>query len=508
MKQQKWFLRILLTLLAFIALGCAATPPTGGEAAEEVEGGEVTAFTMTGPFISGPIRQHAPAFTDAKGITVNVVEAPFADLFPKIQQVAATDSGDFDILLVSNTWVADLVNMGYVIPLDDFIERDADDPVLAWDDIPDGVKLKDSWGGKTYAFIVDNDNQSMFYRKDILGDPAHQEAYKAATGNDLPNPPQTLVELAEVAKFFHGQDWDGDGEAENGFITSVTRGNQSFWYLYPWVAPYTVIPADKAPAQGIFFFKPDDLTPLVNTPGFVRGVELYAEMVANYIRPGKDSVRADVIEEIILGQSLLALDWGDIGPASVAERSVVKGKVGFALSPGATEYWDWQTEEWVQMPEGEVNRAPTHAFNGWSYYITASSENPDAAWEWIKHAASAEVSGVDVASPDSGYQPWRISHSTNLQPWIDAGWDEADAQEYIQTILDTTNHPNAVFDPRVPGASRYQEELEFHLLRVLAGEAEAQEAMDDLADSWNSITDELGREDQIAAYKAHLGMSE
>jgi len=203
----------------------------------------------------------------------------------------------------------------------------------------------------------------------------------------------------------------------------------------------------------------------------------------------------------------MTLDWGDIGPASVGPDSVVKDKVGFSLTPGVTEYFDWQTDTWVTMPAGEVHRTPTHAYNGWSYYITSQTENADAAWEWIKFHASPEISAIDAASADSGFQPWRNSHSTNLQPWIDAGWTESEAQTYIQTILDATNHPNAVFDPRVPGAARYQETLELYTNQAVAGELEPQAAMDQCATEFDSITDELGRDAQIQAYRAHLGMS-
>ncbi|HEY8447942.1 MAG TPA: extracellular solute-binding protein [Thermomicrobiales bacterium] len=464
-------------------------------------------FTQTGPFISGPAKAHAPQFEQLTGAKVEVIEAPFAELFPKAQQVAVTGSGDFDILLVSNTWVADFVNLNYVIPFDDFIQQDLEDAILAWDDIPDGIKAKDSWGGKTYAFIVDNDNHSMFYRKDVLSDPQWQEAYRNETGEDLPNPPQTLTEFVKVAQFFTGKDWDSSVSADKyGFVTSVTRGAQSFWYCYPWAAQYAVVPADKAPAQGIFLFDPD-MNPLVNTEGFVRGITEYVEAIKTAHKPGLDTVRGDVISEVVSGRALMAFDWGDIGPASVGPDSVVKGKIGFAMVPGATEYFDWQTGTWVTMPEGEIHRVPTHAFNGWSYYITAQSQNPEAAWAWIKFHASAPISAIDVASPDSGYQPWRTSHSENLQAWVEVGWSEEDARSYVQTILDVTNHPNAVFDPRIPGAARYQEALELHLLRAVAEEASPQQAMDDCATDFNSITDELGRDNQIAAYKAHLGIS-
>jgi multiple sugar transport system substrate-binding protein len=112
-----------------------------------------------------------------------------------------------------------------------------------------------------------------------------------------------------------------------------------------------------------------------------------------------------------------------------------------------------------------------------------------------------------MASPDSGYQPWRKSHATNLEAWLDAGWDEAEAEAYISTILAATDHPNAVFDPRLPGAARYQETLELYTNQAIAGALTPQAAMDQCFADFNSITDELGRDDQIAAYRAHLGMS-
>jgi multiple sugar transport system substrate-binding protein len=248
------------------------------------------------------------------------------------------------------------------------------------------------------------------------------------------------------------------------------------------------------------------MNPLVNTEGFVRGVTEMADTVKNAMRPGGDTDRGAVISEITNGSALMSFDWGDTGPASVAADSVVKDKVGFALTPGSTEYFDWQTSTWVTV-EGDVHRAPTHAFNGWSYFITTQAQNPDAAWAWVKYHASPPVSAIDVASPSSGFQPWRTSHSTNLQPWIDAGWTESEAQAYVQTILDVTNHPNAVFDPRVPGADRYQQTLELNLQRALLGEADPKAAMDDCAEEFNNITDELGKDAQIAAYKAHLGLS-
>ena len=211
-------------------------PSASAQSAPPYEGVTLRVLTQTGPFISGPVKFHAPEFKEQYGGVVEVIEAPNADLFARAQQVAQTGSGDFDILLLANTWMPDFVNLEYAISLQDLVDRDIDDELLAWDDIPDGIKRKNSWGGQTYTYIVDNDNQTMFYRKDILGDPKWQEAYNSATGKDLPNPPQTLPEFIEVAKFFSpnggGAAWSDAGTGY-GFITCVQRGAAVVLVLLP-----------------------------------------------------------------------------------------------------------------------------------------------------------------------------------------------------------------------------------------------------------------------------------
>src|SRR5437762_1871023 len=90
-------------LLAACGGGAAPAATTG--AAVNLSGQSIRIFTMTGPFISGPIRAHAPEFEQKTGAKIEVTEAPFADLFPKVQQVATTGAGDFDVLLLANAWV-------------------------------------------------------------------------------------------------------------------------------------------------------------------------------------------------------------------------------------------------------------------------------------------------------------------------------------------------------------------------------------------------------------------
>jgi multiple sugar transport system substrate-binding protein len=245
------------------------------------------------------------------------------------------------------------------------------------------------------------------------------------------------------------------------------------------------------------------MEPLVNNPAWVKGLQLYAEIGKKGCAPGLDWVRADVINEMVLGHVAMAIDWGDIGPHTYSDVSVVKGKVGYALPPGSREYYDWKTKKWVKTDK--VNYAPVHCYNGWSWYITSTTKYPDQCWDFINYMLSPEVSSVDVASPDSGFQPWRISHSTNLDPWVKAGWDRADAEAYIKNTLAVTDNPNSVIDLRVPGASNYFEAIfEPYLTTILSGEKTAKEALDQVAAEWNTLTDRLGRDKQKEYYQWHL----
>jgi multiple sugar transport system substrate-binding protein len=57
----------------------------------------------------------------------------------------------------------------------------------------------------------------LFYlSEDVIDNPEMQKKYKADTGKEL-KVPTTWKEYGEMAKYFNGWDWDGDGEKEYGF---------------------------------------------------------------------------------------------------------------------------------------------------------------------------------------------------------------------------------------------------------------------------------------------------
>ena len=66
--------------------------------------------------------------------------------------------------------------------------------------------------------------------------------------------------------------------------------------------------------------------------------------------------------------------------------------------------------------------------------------------------------------------------------------------------------PNMVLDLRIPQNQRYQQVvLDTAVSQYLAGELTTEETMQQIYDGWEEITEELGREEQLEAYRNTIG---
>ena len=85
---------------------------------------------------------------------------------------------------------------------------------------------------------------------------------------------------------------------------------------------------------------------------------------------------------------------------------------------------------------------------------------------------------------------------------------EQAAKDYLGAIEASLNSPNMVLDLRVPQNQRYQQiVLDTAIHRALAGETTPDEAIAEIVTGWDEITEELGQDEQQAAYKASLGVT-
>jgi multiple sugar transport system substrate-binding protein len=105
----------------------------------------------------------------------------------------------------------------------------------------------------------------------------------------------------------------------------------------------------------------------------------------------------------------------------------------------------------------------------------------------------------------SGFQAHRTSHF-KIDEWVAAGYDRKYITSYLNSQLGSYNHPNRAVEPRIPGIFQYYSVAEDELTKIFAGQSNAQTGANNIAAAWEKLTDQLGREKQIALYKASLGV--
>jgi multiple sugar transport system substrate-binding protein len=163
--------------------------------------------------------------------------------------------------------------------------------------------------------------------------------------------------------------------------------------------------------------------------------------------------------------------------------------------PGALRWYDQKSERWIIRKKSDEKRVGLIGFSGLVASVAKESLNEQTAWGFLKWLPDKAISKVTMAEcAISG--PFRASHLGEMLRWTGDWVPESAAFEYADVI--EQNHQRAVvlMFPRIPQASRYLEVLDIAVRRVIAGEAEAQVALDAVARRWDEITDEIGRESQ------------
>jgi multiple sugar transport system substrate-binding protein len=339
-----------------------------------------------------------------------------------------------------------------------------------------------------------------YYRSDLLKQAGMQ-------------PPKTWDDYLAIAKAFNGKDLNGDGKPDYGSCIAKKRSAQSYWMVLSVAGGFL---QSKGTGQGLFF-NTETMAPLVNNEAFKAALKVYVE-TTKYAPP--DEINLDVGDTRGLftsGRCALTVDWGDIGTLAIdPTTSKVQDKVGAVVLPGSSKVLDRSsgklvdcTKETCPYAVDGINHAPFAAFGGWSGAINAAKDQKvkDAAYDFLSYMSQPEQANIDVTIGKTGFNPYRISQFENLDLWLKAGMSKAAAENYLGAIKDSLNSPNMVLDLRVPQNQRYEQVvLDTTVARLLAGEIDVDKAATEIETGWNEATEELGKDAQLKAYRAALGV--
>ena len=481
-----------------VAQSASAPATSASAAAQDFSGVEVNVLTFTGPQIAEPLQRHAPEFKAKTGAEIKVVTVPFSDLYQKVLTDISTGTNSYQAFVFDPQWMGDFVGPGYLADLTDKVNSD---PVIQWNDI--GPFFRDfsaTYQGKVYAIPLDGDFHMVYYRSDLLS-------------KDGLKPPETWDDYLTIAQKYHGQDLNGDGSKDFGSCISKKRNAQAYWFITSVAGGFI---QTQGTGQGAFF-NTDDMKPLVQNDGFAAALDIYKK-TTDYGPP--DELNEDVGAtrgNFTSGRCALSMDWGDIGPLAIDPKSSkVKDKVGAVILPGSKQVLDRASGKLVPCDAttcphavNGVNHAPFASFGGWSGAVNAKVDQKvqDAAYAFLAYVSAPEQSNKDVTIGATGFNPYRTSQFSDTSLWVESGMSDQAAKDYLGAIQASLQSPNMILDLRIPKTQQYQQVvLDQAVSQFLAGEIDRDTAMKQINDGWEEITETEGRDEQLAAYKASLGV--
>jgi multiple sugar transport system substrate-binding protein len=436
-------------------------------AREKYEGETLTVVWEEGLQAQDPLLFSGSLWEEATGVKLNIVEVPMGtELFDR--QLAAHIVGDetFDVLSIAPSWLADYVLAGVVEPIDAFIEE-----YMVPEDLEDLIETYRglaNFEDQIYGLFDDGDTILLYYRLDLFDEFADE--FADTFGYPL-LPPTNWKQFDEIARFFT------EKLAPEVYGAAFGRAPDSNWPLF--------IPHFKA--NGGTFFEPNTMIPLIDGN---EGVRTVAEMAhSNRWMPPNitELTNVDTFQEWLKGNYAMTYFWPPLGrwSAGYGQRdldflpeSLVVGKTGYALLPG----------DITQMAVGYL------------LSVAADSPNKELAYLFIQWINSPEISLQRVTLPFALRDPFRISHFESdvyRSLWPNAG-------DYLDTLLEAAR--KASFDLIIPGAQRYHDALDQACIAVYEG-ADSDKAMEAAAETFDGITNRLGRERQQQAYANYLQMS-
>lgn len=437
------------------------------------------------------------AYTGAKITWIDLAQA---DYNARLQQSIATGTVDFDIIEMGAPFEGDVCGKGLASEMPDWVKTQIEmDDYVGYLKAPVGT-----WNGKTYRISIDGDCHTFNYRTDYFADADLAKAWKDEGHQGAWEAPTTWQKVQEITKFLKGK--KVGGQDAYGYLDPAKGwGGFGFYFLESRATAYAKHPDDKA-----WLFDVETMKPRVNNPAFVRAIQDVIDALP--FEPA-DQLNADPgttgFQQFLAGTGSMLSWWGDIGSnAKTSDSSVIGDVCAFSILPGSDDVYNAKTGQWDKLPTGP-NFAPNMAYIGWGVYVMARVDSDPvkqkAAWSAAAHLGGKDLSLWCSAYP-SGFQPYRNSHF-NIEEWVTAGYDEAFITDYLNSELESYNHPNAAIEPRIPGIFQYYSVAEDELAKIYAGQFSAQAGADNIAAAWEKITDQIGRENQIALYRASLGLA-
>ena len=225
-------------------------------------------------------------------------------------------------------------------------------------------------------------------------------------------------------------------------VLHLKVGEQGHFHFQSLSASFVINPGDEVTQfDNVYWFDPTDMTPLINSSGHVAALDFLKELNETGPAAQVGWSLGEAWDYFLRGKSIFVFSWGDVGSLVQDEtRSNIKGKMGASVVPASDTYWDFETQDWVSIPEGRL--VGNTVGGSWHGVISAFSENPEATYSMLALMAMKDVcrSGTRRtagpvlirASTISSCRP-RVRRTSTIS--FSAGWDAGGCRAVSASLL-------------------------------------------------------------------------
>jgi ABC-type glycerol-3-phosphate transport system substrate-binding protein len=318
-----------------LASGCTtgASSPSPGASGDKPYAGTTIRLLMEDLSETRYISDRLSEFEDLTGIKVQFELVAYSNMYEKLvpQLSGPEKSGSYDVVSVDYYWPGEFARSGWMLPLDDWIERDNVDYSGI---IPAQFEVNGVVDGVTYYVPYYTYPMGLVYRKDLIDEI-----------------PATMDEYVALAKSLKSGDLAG--AAMQGAPTDPIAME---WlnYLY---------------ANGGSLYSDDLKTPTINDAKGLKALEQYIDLIDNAGQTGAAGANLDD-----------ALNQFAGGKAATMISYVIWAASNFQ-DPEISEVID----QWAVAPMPGTGIGNV---GNWSFGVPKSSKNPEAGWEFVKWVTS------------------------------------------------------------------------------------------------------------------------
>ena len=380
-------------------------------------------------------------FEQLSGITVELVPIPDDSMYDKVLTEFISGNASFDALQFFSPWLGDFAGPGFLAKLDDYAAKWK----LPIDDFYDTYRLNYGYFGDKglYGIPFDCDFQMVHVRP---------KYFKEITGGDF-DAASTIKTYDDVIRLSKELNKTDKGVAGIGLM-----GARGFWSTYTW--------EHVAAQYGMDLFN-DRWEPVFNGDAGVKGLETILELIKASPAGVAGWSWAEDRAAWLGGQVAMNISWQDSGTqATRPDQSSISDDVVTIFEPRAGT-------------AGARFAPPNIA--GSTSCVTASSQNPEAAFLMLAFLTTASIMAMNEANAN-GVAPGVRSVLTN-----DKLRKVSQPAEKWSTSLDY-----AWCAPRIPGMFEMEQALGFELNKAFVGDISARQALDNGAAAWKEIMTKNG----------------